>query len=272
MMITTATIKKTVDIGRFQIPYRIYGEGAETLVCINGIQQSMAIWSDFVQRFAHKYQILLFDFPHQGKGKVLSGPQDVSLDEQVAILDQLLLVTGVKGKPTLCSASWGGVIAASFTVRYPKRINKLILSGIGTKPNPKMVEVISKGSKLPMENRLEIAKTLIDGFGRDLPEKVKNSIIGQFERMDREALSAFYHHGMFILSCDSLDKVIDLKSIDCKTILLRGENDVIIDAEDLVVLAAEIPNAEIRTIKGAGHFLHLENDKLMDIYAEILAA
>jgi pimeloyl-ACP methyl ester carboxylesterase len=272
VMSAKAIIKNTVNIGRFQIPYRIYGEGTEVLVCVNGIQQSMAIWVDFVRRFSPNYKILLFDFPHQGKGKVTAGPSNVSLAEQVGILNELLVAIGIKEKLTLCSASWGGVIAASFTIRYPDRIKKLILSGIGIKPNPKMIEVITQGSKLPMEKRLEIAETLINGFGQDLPLKVKATIISQFERMDKEALSAFYQHGMFILSSDSLEKVIDLKSIDCKTILLRGENDAIIDAEDLILLAAEIPNAEIRTIKDAGHFLHLENDKLMDIYEEILSA
>ncbi len=264
--------KNIVNIGRFQIPYRIFGEGSEVLVCVNGIQQSMAIWFDFVHRFSPKYRILLFDFPHQGKGKVIAGSPDVSLAEQVMILNELLIAVGIEEKLTICSASWGGVIAASFTIHYPDRVKKLILSGIGTKPNPRMIEVISQGSKLPMENRLEIAETLINGFGQDLPLKVKNTIISQFERMDIDALSSFYQHGEFILSSDSLEKVIDLKSIHCKTILLRGENDTIIDPEDLILLAAQIPNAKIRTIKGAGHFLHLENDKLMDIYEEILTS
>ena len=262
--------KNITNIGRFQIPYRLYGQGSEVLVCINGIQQSMAIWSDFVHRFSHKHKILLFDFPHQGKGRVISGSQDVSLNEQVEILNELLSIVRIEEKVTLCSASWGGVVAASFTIRHPHRTQKLILAGLGTKPNQKMIETITRGLKLSMENRLDIAETLINGFGQDLPVKVKDTIINQFERMDEKALGSFYQHGTFILSCKPLEKVIDLKSITCKTILLRGENDTIIDSEDLVLLASEIAGAEIRTIKGAGHFLHLENDKLMDTYEDIL--
>lgn len=264
--------KNFITIDRFQIPYRIYGQGPEVLVCLNGIQQSMAIWLDFVHRFSNNYKILLFDFPHQGKGRVIFGPEDVSLSEQVMILNELLKVVGIQEKMTLISASWGGVVAASYTIHYPDQIKRLILAGLGTKPNQKMIETITLGSKIPMENRSEIAETLINGFGQDLPLKVKSAIINQFEGMDQETLSAFYQHGTFILSCESLDKVIDLKNIPCKTILLRGENDTIIDHEDLILLAAEIPDAEIRTIKGAGHFLHLENDKLLDIYEDILCS
>ena len=264
--------RSIANIDRFQIPYRIYGQGAEVLVCINGIQQSMAIWVDFVRRFSHKYKILLFDFPHQGKGLVNAGSADVTLSEQVEILNELLMTAGIQEKLTLCSASWGGVVAASFTIRYPHRTKKLILAGLGTKPNQTMIDTITRGSRLPMENRLEIAETLISSFGQDLPLKVKAAIISQFERMDQKALASFYQHGSFILACGALHKVIDLKSITCKTILLRGENDAIIDAEDLILLASEIPGSQIRTIKGAGHFLHLENDKLLDAYADILGS
>ena len=265
-------VKTIVELGRFLIPYRVYGHGGEILVCINGIQQSMAIWGEFVQRFSHNFTILLFDFPHQGKGRVAKGPSDVSLSEQVEILNNLIKAAGIKNKLTLISASWGGVVAASYAITHPQHIKRLILAGLGTRPNKKMVETITRGTKLPMQNRREIAETLISGFGQDLPLNVKAAIVSQFERMDPAALESFYRHGEFVLSAGPLSDVIDLKSINCKTILLRGENDTIIDSDDLDFLASEIPGAQVRTIKGAGHFLHLENDKLMDTYADILSS
>jgi pimeloyl-ACP methyl ester carboxylesterase len=126
-----------------------------------------------------------------------------------------------------------------------------------------MIETIALGIKLPMENRQEIAETLIKSFGQDLPLNVKAAIVRQFERMEPDALRSFYQHGSFILFSEPLGKMVDLKSIACKTILLRGENDTIIDSEDLILLAAEIHGAEIITIKVAGYFLNLENDKLL---------
>ena len=54
--------------------------------------------------------------------------------------------------------------------------------------------------------------------------------------------------------------------------LLHGENDVIIDAEDVRSLAAQIAHAEMRTIKGVGHFRHLEKEEILDVYEEVLAS
>ncbi|MEO6163977.1 MAG: hypothetical protein ABIP88_07545, partial [Candidatus Binatia bacterium] len=43
--------KGKLQVQRFVIPYRVYGDAQATLVFINGIQQSMAMWHSFVRRF-----------------------------------------------------------------------------------------------------------------------------------------------------------------------------------------------------------------------------
>jgi hypothetical protein len=39
-------MKGKLNVQRFVVPYRMYGEGKRTLVFINGIMQSMAMWHD----------------------------------------------------------------------------------------------------------------------------------------------------------------------------------------------------------------------------------
>ena len=102
--------KGELRVDRFLIPYRIYGDKGDHIVCLNGVQQSMAMWQSFVSRFSNQYRIVLFDFPNQGKGKVLSGAATVTLDEQVNILKTLLETTKSNKNLTLCTASWGGVV------------------------------------------------------------------------------------------------------------------------------------------------------------------
>ena len=65
----SATIKAVLRAGRFEIPYRVYENDAPTLICLNGIQQSMAMWQGFVARFASDHRIILFNFPGQGKAR-----------------------------------------------------------------------------------------------------------------------------------------------------------------------------------------------------------
>ncbi len=262
--------KDVIEMGRFLIPYRLYENKGPHLIFINGVQQSMAMWQSFISRFAGTYRIVLFDFPNQGKAKILFGPSKLSLDEQVEILSAVMEKTGISRDGTICAASWGGVIAAAFAAQYRDRIKRLILASLGTKPNKKMVETIKKGSNLDMKDREQMAQTLIKSFGETLPERFKQSIINQFRAMKEESVQAFYEHGLFVISSKQLSEIVDLRSIKAKTILLNGEKDPIIDLEDVKFLASQIPDCELKIIKGVGHFLHMESEEVLDIYEDIL--
>lgn len=263
-------IKDTIKIGRFEVPYRIYENDGPHIVCLNGVQQSMAMWHTFICRFAPHYRIVIFDFPNQGKGKVLSGSPRVSLDEQIMILRKVMKATKVNHDLTICAASWGGVIAIAFASKHQREVRRLILASLGTKPNKKMVETIKKGSEIESENREEMAETLIKSFGQNLPENIKVKIMNQFRTMRKENLRSFYEHGLFVISSKRLSDLVDLRNLKVETTLINGEDDAIIDLEDANFLASQIPNCQTRIIKNVGHFLHLEREDVLDIYEEFL--
>ena len=265
-------IKRELQVGRFVIPYRISGGGTHGLVFVNGLQQSMAMWHSFVRRFNPSFRIVIFDFPNHGRGRIVSGSADVSVEEQVDILDAVADAANIKDQLTVCSASWGGVVAASYAVRHPHKVQRLILASMGTRANEKMIEIISKGFEMEPGDRTEIAETIIKTFGADLPRSMKRKILRQFQQMSQAALEAFYRHGQFVLAIRELGNAVDVGQIQCKTIILHGEKDTIVDAEDARFLASQIQNSEFKNIAGVGHFLHLENEKILDVYEDILAS
>ncbi|MDD5595876.1 MAG: alpha/beta hydrolase [Candidatus Omnitrophica bacterium] len=265
-------IKGEFKTGRFLVPYRIYENNGPHIVCVNGVQQSMAMWHTFVRRFSRDYRIALFDFPDQGKGKIFSGPARLSFDEQVELLFKVMEKTKTSPNVTLCAASWGGVVAVGFAAKYGEMIKRLILASLGTKPNKNMVETIKIGTKMDMKNRQEMARVLIKSFGENLTKQFKEKIISQFNTMSDESLRAFCEHGLFVIASKKLTDLVDLKKIKAKTILLNGEKDTIIDLDDVKSLACQIPNCEMKIIKGVGHFLHMEREEVLDIYAEILSS
>lgn len=267
-----ATTKGQIESGRFIVPYRTYGMGNQSLVFVNGLQQSMAMWHSFVRRFGQSYRIVIFDFPNHGKGRIVSGSDDITVDEQVEILDAVTNAANIAGPLTVCSASWGGVIAATYAVRHPGKVQRLILASMGTRANDKMIAMITAGFGIPLEDRVQIADTIIKTFGDNLPASMKRKIFLQFEQMSQAGLEAFQRHGSFVLSVRELANAVDVGEIKCKTIVVHGEKDTIVDAEDAVFLARQIPNAEFRNIPGVGHFLHLEDESILDIYEDILAS
>ncbi|MFH0935986.1 MAG: alpha/beta hydrolase [Candidatus Omnitrophota bacterium] len=262
--------KEALRTGRFLLPLRIYENQGPELVCLNGVQQSMAMWSSFIRRFRNKYRIVLFDFPNQGRGRILSGPVNASLEEQIEILHAVLKSAKVGNNLTICAASWGGVVGAAFAAKYPDKVKRLILASLGTRPNKKMIETIQRGSNISSENRREMAETLIESFGQNLPGSIKQKIIAQFNNMSSEKLKAFHQHGLFVLGTKEIGDVVKLRDIRAETILINGEKDSIIDLNDVKFLATQIPDCQLRIVKNAGHFLHLERQEILDLYQEIL--
>ena len=191
--------KKKITFDRFVIPCRVYGSSGPCIICLNGAHQSMAMWRSFVTFFSHDYRILLFDFPGLGQARALSGPSNLSLDEQVDILHAVMEASQFERDTILCTASWGGVVALAFAARYPHAVRRLVLGSIGTRPNPKMVETIQKGLSIDPEKRLEMAQVLLESFGQKLPENIKNRIIRQFHEMSKDSLRAFSEHGLYVL-------------------------------------------------------------------------
>ena len=265
----TAVIKDELHMDRFVIPYRVYGNGGPQLLCLNGIQQSMAMWHSFTQRFASKYRIVIFNFPGQGKGHVLSGSTRASLEEEVEILHEVINAVGARDI-TLCTASWGGVVAMIYAERYPHVVERLILGSLTTKANKHMVQTIQSGTRIDMNDRGKIADSLINGMGRKLSDVIKRRIVKQFSTMSQEQLTAFFEHGLFIIEGRNLKEVVNVNQIQAETILLNGENDTIIDLDDVKDLASQIPNCRMELVQNVGHFLHLESDEVLEVYQKIL--
>jgi len=270
MKMPSPTMKDVIKTGRFEIPCRLYGNDGPHLVCLNGIQQSMAMWQAVVARFAADYRIVLFDFPTQGKGRSLSGSVRASLDEEVDILYEVMKTTRVDHDVSLCTASWGGIVALAFASKYPQEVKRLLLGSIGTRPNRKMIELIQKGCSIGTGNREEFAGLIIDTFGENLPESIKRKIGTQFRTISTKNLQSFCEHGLKVISVKKISDHIDIKNIEVETIIIRGENDTIVDMDDIAFLSSRIPNCQVRTIKNVGHFLHLESEEVLDIYSDLL--
>ena len=265
----SATIKDQLQVNRFVVPYRVYGNSGPHLVCLNGIQQSMAMWNSFVRRFSSSYRIVLFDFPGQGKGHVLSGSTKTSLEEEVEILHEVIKGTDVSDI-TLCTASWGGVVAMMFAERHPSIVRRLVLGSLGTRANKQMADIIKSGSQINPNDRGKISDSLINSFGQNLPDMIKRKIMKQFAEMSQERLAAFCEHGLFIIDGKNLRDVVNFKGIQAETILLRGENDTIVDLDDVKYLTSQIPNCRMEIVQDVGHFLHLETDDVLDVYRTLL--
>jgi len=265
------TAKGIARIGRFEIPYRLYGSSDRLLVCVSGAMQTMSIWRAVVKRFTDDYTVVLFDMPGVGRSRILSGGSHVTVDEQIEVLDELVGQVRSGGELVLAGSSWGTAIAASYAALKPDAVQFLLLSSFGMRPNAGMEYVVKRATELyHAHDYAGGAELIFEVFGRNLGPVYKQQIVAQFRNLSADSAEIFYQHCANILTLGHLDEAVDLTRIKARTLIINGADDPIIDLEDMRMAATLIPDCRLRLIENVGHFLHFEKPELLDEYAEFL--
>ena len=260
--------KNTIKYKRFVIPYRVYGSGKTCLLCINGAQMSMGIWRPFITKFSKKYRVVIFDFPHQGAGEMLSEPFHISFDEQVECIEQVMNQITHYDSLYIYGASWGAIMAAAYAANNPSKVDKLILGSCAIKGNEKLNNIVIQGINYYYKEKTgKLGSLLINGFGKSVSPALKKKIEQQFLRIDPRHLEAFYYQSNFVLKKKLVD-IVNLSTISATSLIVYGDKDEVSDLNDVYMLQNEIQNSKLAIIKDIGHFLHLEDRSVMEVYDE----
>jgi 3-oxoadipate enol-lactonase len=240
---------------------RIYfddtGNELPALVLLQGFMASRPIWKWQVEAFAPHYRVITMDNRDAGE----SDPEpttytvaDMAADV-VALLDHLRIE-----RATVLGHSMGGYIALQFAVRYPERLEKLILVGTsalagGALGRPAPTYDRSTWIDDPVERTFRRYSHMTGpGFFEVRPElltAVAETARGNritFEAMTRQSDSAFNSH----------DVRADLPKISAPTLVIHGAVDPTIPLSAGRRIAEAIPNAQFVEFTNAGHLPHLE--------------
>lgn len=267
------TSKGITRTGRFEVPYRVYGNSDNVFVCVSGAMQTMSIWRSVVKRFTDDFTVVLFDMPGVGRSRILSGSAHVTVEEQIDVLDDVIGHTRPAGDLVLAGSSWGTAIAASYAALKPDAVQSLLLSSFGMRPNAGMEYVVKRATELyHAHDYAGGAELIFEVFGRNLGPVYKQQIIAQFRDLTADRAEIFYQHCANILTLGSLDEAVDLTRIKARTLIINGADDPIIELADMRLAATLIPDCELRLIDDVGHFLHFEKPELLEEYADFLVA
>jgi len=265
------TSKGSIRTGRFEIPYRLYGQHENLLVCVSGAMQTMSIWRSVVKRFSSDFTVLLFDMPGVGRSRILSGSAHISVDEQIEVLSDLIGHVQTDGDVVLAGSSWGTAIAAAYAARNPEDVQCLLLSSFGMQPNAGMEYLVKRATELyEAGDYAGGAELIFEVFGRNLGRAYRKQIVTQFRNLTGASAEVFYQHCANILKLGRLDQAVDLTRIRARTLIINGADDPIIDLADMRLAQQLIPDCQLRLIEDVGHFLHFEKPELLEEYAEFL--
>ena len=92
----------------------------KTLVFLNGGMNTLEMWMDYVEPFAQKYGVLLFDYP-----------QELRTNQAVVAGMHAFFTKLDIAKPIFVGASDGGMVAQIYTQKYPTEVGGLVLDSTG---------------------------------------------------------------------------------------------------------------------------------------------
>jgi len=225
------------------------------LVLVHGFLGSTDMWEPQVEYFKKYSRILTPALPGFGKSKKLK-PCDSILCMAKAILNSLKLKK--ISSFNLLGHSMGGMVAQEMTRLAGEKILKLICYGTGPRGNiPGRFETIDQSREKLKINGLEntayrIAKTWF-------VEEDKAKYFYLCEQAGKQTSIEAADSGLVAMK--NWSGIGNLKNIKNETLVIWGDQDKAYNYNQVETLNNNIPDSNLKIIKGCSHNVHLEKPK-----------
>jgi len=226
------------------------------LVLLHGMDASSTMWYPNIKALAKNHRVYAIDFLMEpGKSTLTAKP--LSSEDIVTLYNEIFNHYKLKNFD-IVAASRGGWIATLLATQKTNSIDKIVL--LSPAQTFKFIDKMGKTSSALMLKLFPSEKK----FGKTLttfsthPEKISPVYKRQFYLANKYAKSNSSLLKMTPFSND------ELRSISNPVLVLIGDHDVI-NGDDSVERAKEyLPRSKTKIIKDAGHFLSIDQSKIVN--------
>ena len=237
------------------LTYAQAGTGAP-LVLLHAFPLSQVMWQGELERFAPLARVITPDLPGFGGSPRQPQPSMEAMAQAVAkLLDQLAV-----GEPViLAGLSMGGYVAFEFIRQFPQRVKALGL--FSTRAAADSPEASAGRMKLIEKLRTQGIEPLMTAT---LPKLVgctsaasRPAVMAEVEQMIRAASPDGVIDALRAMA-ERRDSQPLLPGIRCPVLIIAGDEDALIPAQESRAMAQAIPGARLEIIPQAGHLVNLE--------------
>ena len=132
---TEQATARSIDVDGVLVHYHEAGSGPP-LICLNAWGEGMSAWFTYhrnLEELANHYRVLLVDPIHSGRSLTpadIDGSPELNRATICRYLAGFMDALGIE-KTAMIGTSTGGTTALLFSLTYPDRVTKLVLSGCG---------------------------------------------------------------------------------------------------------------------------------------------
>jgi pimeloyl-ACP methyl ester carboxylesterase len=256
--------------GAFELYYETTGAGQPALL-ISGQAMTLASWWRTVPVLAQRFRVVTFDQRGMGRSAHSPWPYTVAqmADDAVAVMD----AAGLE-RAHVYGISLGGMVAQEVALRYPQRVQALVLGattagGPGTvlaRPEP-LGFFVRAGAMGPEEAEwAAVPYNYAEHTRRRHGDRIAQDIARRV--LDTTDALAYIHQ---VAAAAGHNTVGRLRDIQAPTLVVHGEEDVVVPPSNGRLLAQAIPTAELKLWPEAGHLFMTDEPRADPYIAEFLA-
>ena len=203
--------------------YKVEGNG-KSLIFIHGLSDNLLYWEFLAANLKDDYEVIRFDL--RGHGESELGDDEITIGSYVEDLNDLLDELNVSNA-NLIGFSLGGAIALDYTLKYPNKVDSLVMMSSFCKADEHLEGIFDQ-----FKNALNIS--FEDFYDLILPMVLCPEIIEDNHdelEMLKEAASKIANTEAYIKAIDAFGDFNvenDLSNIDVPTLILAGKYDEII--------------------------------------------
>ena len=236
-----------VHLGQYSTELHESGEGSP-IVLVPGLAGGAGLLGPLAQSLATANKVFTYQLRGENDCFALRHPFDLDdlVEDLAELLDSLRLES-----PTLMGVSFGGLIALRFAMRFPYRLDRLILQGVGARYQRSLIH--------------QVAGTVLSRF----PLPADSAFVNQFFNLlfggpqKRDALFDFVTRQVWQTDqsvmahrfrlIEGLDFEEHLSEIKAPTLVFAPERDVFVSQQSAARLCEKIPDADLVRMPNCGH-------------------
>ncbi len=272
---------KFIEVNGIKVHYKTYGQGEPVFILMHGFGASLFSWHQVTAPLAQYGTVIAYDRPAFGlteRPMEWDGENPYSQESQIelviGLMDELNVEQGI-----LVGNSAGGTLAMLTALKYPERVQSLILADpavysgggapawirplLGTPQMRHLGPLVARQFQTRGQEMVELAwhdpskitTEIIDGYQKPLLVEDWDKVLWELTIASSES--------------DLADR---LNEFNMHVLVITGDDDRIVPTEQSVRLADEIPNAELVVIPQCGHLPHEEQpDEFMRAVTKFLS-
>jgi pimeloyl-ACP methyl ester carboxylesterase len=243
-----------------KLVYKTYGTG-DPVIIMHGLFGSGDNWRTIARMMESQYESIVVDMRNHGRS-----PHDPEMNFEVMTDDILELMSDLNlEKASLLGHSMGGKVAMQFALRYPEKVDKLIVVDIAPKHYPphhdKVIEAIESIAPEKLTDRSEAEDAFARFLGND-----QSTIQFLMKNLSRLPDGGFEWKPNMPVIIDAyyrlMEDVMPSEPFTGPALFVRGERSRYILDEDIPHIKELFPNSSLVTIPGAGHWIHADAPEL----------